>query len=368
MKDYYKTLGVSREATQDEIKKAFRQLALKHHPDRNQGNKEEEERFKEINEAYTCLSDFEKRANYDRFGTAEGVGPGAGFGFGAGAPFGDIFEDIFEDFFGAFGGTKRPRPAKGVDLRYNLNITLKDAAHGIEKIISVPRVQNCDKCRGTGAAPGTSPITCSNCRGTGHVRFQQGFFSVSKTCGKCHGSGKIIEKPCINCKGSGKSRVHKEISLKVPAGVDNGSRLRMSGEGDMGSYGGPAGDLYVIISVDEHEFFKRDGMDIYCEAPVSFTKAVFGGEIDVPTLNEPAKLKIPAGTHSGKSFHLKGKGMPKLGGYQRGDQIVSVYIDVPKKLTPRQRELLEEFANISGDAVDDSSKGLKNKLKDLFSA
>jgi molecular chaperone DnaJ len=364
MKDYYKILGVSRDATQDEIKKAFRQLALKYHPDRNLGDKEAEEKFKEINEAYSCLSDPEKRANYDRFGTAEGVGAGFG-GFGAGfGGFTDIFEDIFDDFFSAFGGTKRPRPTKGADLSYRLDITLEEAAFGTEKKITIPRWQNCDVCGGSGSAPGTSPITCPNCRGTGHVRFQQGFFSVSKTCGRCQGSGKIITNPCKNCKGNGKVKVQREILVKIPAGVDSGSRLRVSGEGDLGSYGGPPGDLYVLINVEDHPFFKRDGMNIYCQVPISFTKAVFGGEIEVPTLNGHESLKIPAGTPSGKSFHIKGKGMPRIGGHHRGDQIVSVYIDVPKKLTPRQKELLEEFERLSEEATE--KKGFKNKLKDFF--
>ncbi|MBI5212509.1 MAG: molecular chaperone DnaJ [Nitrospirae bacterium] len=374
MKDYYKVLGVGRDAAQEDIKKAFRQLALKYHPDRNQGNKESEEKFKEINEAYTCLGDSEKRAHYDRYGTSEGLGSGAGAGFGgfgAGAGFGgftDVFEDIFEDFFGSFGGYKKAKSTKGADLRYNLAITLEDAAFGAEKSIKVPRWQTCDTCSGSGAEPGTAPVTCANCKGTGHIRFQQGFFSVSKTCGKCQGSGSIITNPCRGCKGNGKVRVQREISVKIPAGVDNSSRLRMTGEGDFGSYGGPPGDLYIVLNVEEHPFFKRDDMDIYCQFSISFPKAVFGGEIDVPTLNGPAKLKIPAGTQSGKSFHLKGKGIPRLGSHQRGDQIVSIYIDVPKKLTPRQKELLEEFAKISDENFDESSKGFKSKLKDLFSA
>lgn len=364
MKDYYRTLGVSQDATQEEIKKAFRQLALKYHPDRNHGDKTSEEKFKEINEAYSCLSDEQKRSNYDRYGAAEGMG--AGYGMGSGA-FTDIFEDIFEDFFGAFGGGfKKAKPTKGADLKYNLNITLEEAVFGSEKTIKAPRWQTCDTCTGTGSDPGKQPAVCSNCKGTGHIRFQQGFFSVSKTCGKCHGTGKIITNPCRVCSGNGKIRVQREISVKIPAGVDTGSRLRLSGEGDFGSYGGPPGDLYVVILVEEHSFFKRDGMDIYCEVPISFPKAVFGGDIEVPTLNGSAKLKIPAGTSSGKSFHLKGKGVPRLGSHQRGDQIVSIYIDVPKKLTPKQKELLEEFASISGENLGES-KGFKSKLKDLFS-
>ncbi len=364
MKDYYTTLGVDRNASQEDIKKAFRQLALKYHPDRNQGNKEAEEKFKEINEAYTCLSDPDKRSHYDRFGTAEGF-PDQG-GFGAGGSFSTIFEDIFEDFFGGFSG-RGTRPTKGSDLRYNLTVTLEEAAFGVEKIISVPKLQNCPECQGTGAEPGTSPTQCAQCRGTGQMRFQQGFFSVSKTCPKCQGSGVIIANPCKTCRGATKIRVQKELSLKVPAGVDNNSRLRVSGEGDSGTYGGPPGDLYVIISVQEHPLFRRDGTEIYCEKPISFTKAVFGGEVEVPTLNGPSRLKIPAGTSSGTVFKLKGKGVPRLGSFHRGDQIVQVTIEVPKKLNERQKEALREFARLSGEEVD-SSKGLTGKIKDLFTS
>jgi molecular chaperone DnaJ len=370
MKDYYKVLGVGRDATQEDIKKTFRQLALKYHPDRNQGDKDFEEKFKEINEAYTCLGDAEKRAHYDRYGTTEGFGAaaGAGFGgFGAGAPFGDIFEDIFEDFLGAFSGFKKAKSTKGSDLRYNLTLNLEEAAFGTEKTLKIPRWQSCDTCGGAGAEPGKPPVTCTQCQGTGHIRFQQGFFSVSKTCGKCNGTGMLITHPCRNCNGNGKIRVQRELSIKIPAGVDNGSRLKLSSEGDFGNYGGPPGDLYVVITVEEHSFFKRDDINVYCQVPLSFPRAVFGGEIEVPTLSGPAKLKVPPGTQSGKSFHLKGKGIPRLGTHQRGDQIVSVYIDVPKKLTPRQKELLEEFASLSEENVLEA-KGFKSKLKDLFSA
>jgi molecular chaperone DnaJ len=366
MKDYYELLGVSRDATQEDIKKAFRQLALKYHPDRNQGDKESEAKFKEINEAYSCLGDATKRAHYDRFGSAEGIGAGVG-GYGAGAPFGDIFEDIFDDFFGAFGGFKKAKPTKGSDLRYNLTLNLEESAFGIEKAIKIPRWQSCEVCGGTGAEPGKPPVTCTQCQGAGQIRFQQGFFSVSKTCGKCNGTGRLITNPCRNCNGNGKVKVQKELSIKIPAGVDNGSRLKLSGEGDFGSYGGPPGDLYVVIIVEEHPFFKREDINVYCQVPISFPKAVFGGEIEVPTLNGPAKLKIPPGTQSGKSFHLKGKGIPRIGTHHRGDEIVGVYIDVPKKLTARQKELLEEFASLGEETADDA-KGFKSKLKDLFSA
>ncbi len=366
MKDYYQTLGVSKDATEADLKKAFRQLAMKYHPDRNPGNKASEEKFKEINEAYSVLSDPKKRENYDRFGTAEGVGVGGGYGpFSSGAGFGDIFEDIFGDFFGTFGGgQRRPRPTKGNDLRYDLSVNLVDAAFGTERTIEFPRWVDCSDCRGSGSEPGREPAVCPSCKGTGQIRFQQGFFSVSKTCGKCYGAGKIITNPCKTCKGKGKIQKQKSISLKIPAGVDAGSRLRVQGEGEPGLYGGPPGDLYVVLDIEEHPFFKREGTEIYCDVPVSFPQAVLGAEIELPTLDGTARLRIPAGTQSGQLFYLKGKGLPRVGGHQRGNQVVRVYVDVPRKLTPRQRELLEEFASINGDEV---SKGFKERLKDLFS-
>ncbi len=364
MKDYYEVLGVSRDASQEEIKKAFRRLALKHHPDRNAGDKAAEDKFKEINAAYSCLSDPEKRAHYDRFGTAEGAG-GAGFGgFSTGAGFGDIFEDFFGDIFGGgFGGHRRQRPAKGNDLRYDLDITLEEAVFGTEKVITFPKLQRCSECSGTGAEPGTSPEICPGCKGSGHVRYQQGFFSVSKTCGKCYGSGKIIGNPCKKCRGNGTMQEQKTVNLKIPAGVDNGSRLKISGEGEPGVNNGPFGDLYVVLSVEDHPLFKREATELFCDFPISFAAAALGDEIEVPTLDGSAKLKIPAGTPSGKIFTLKGKGVPRVGSAHRGNQHVRVYIDVPKKLTPRQKELLEEFASISSD---DSNKSFKDRLKDLF--
>lgn len=361
MKDYYELLGVPRTATAADLKKAFRGLALKHHPDRNQGNKEAEDKFKEINEAYSVLSDPEKRAHYDRFGTVEGMG--AGFGGFAGAGFGDIFEDIFGDFFSGSGGRRRQRPVKGTDLRYDLDITLEESAAGVEKEIEVPRWEGCSTCGGSGAKPGKPPVTCTTCKGTGHIRFQQGFFSVSKTCGSCHGQGTIITDPCTACKGAGRIRNIRHISVRIPAGVDAGSRLRMSGEGEPGTFGGPPGDLYIILDIEEHPVFVRKGFDVYCEVQLSFPQAVLGTEIEVPTLDGTAGLKIPPGTQPGKAFHLKGKGIPRLGGHGKGDEVVVVSIEVPKQITPRQREILEEFAQISGDRT---AKTFKDRLKDIF--
>jgi molecular chaperone DnaJ len=358
MKDYYEILGVSRDASADDLKRAFRQLALKYHPDRNPDSKDSEDKFKEINEAYSCLSDPQKRAHYDRFGSAEGMGGGY-----SGAGFGDIFEDIFGDFFGNFGGTRRQRPAKGSDLRYDLNISLSEAIFGTEKTIDFPKWDTCRECSGNGSAPGTSPETCPSCKGTGHIRFQQGFFSVSKSCSKCQGTGKKITHPCKKCKGTGKVQEHKSISLKIPAGVDIGSRLRVTGEGEPGDYGGPHGDLYVVLNIEEHPFFKREGTEIFCEVPISFPQAALGTEIEVPTIDGTAKLKIPSGTQSGKLFTIKGKGAPRVGGHHRGNQIVRIYVEVPTKLTSRQRELLEEFSSLNGDEV---AKSFREKLKDLF--
>ena len=361
MKDYYRILEIDRNAAQDEIKKAFRRLALKYHPDRNPGVKTCEEKFKEINEAYACLSDPQKRANYDNFGTAEGIS--TGFGDFSSA-FGDMFEDIIGDFFGGtFGGRRRMRPAKGTDLRYDLDITLKETVAGTEKTIEIPRWETCTNCRGTGAKEEKDITSCPTCKGFGQVRMQQGFFSISKTCGRCGGTGRIITEPCRGCKGAGKFRKNKEVSVKIPPGVDTGIRLKISGAGEAGTIGGPYGDLYIVISVAPHPFFKRKGNDLLCEVPILFTQAALGAEIEVPTIDGKAFIKIPPGTPSGRVFHLKGRGVPKLGGHGSGDLFITVSVDVPKKLTPRQRELLEEFAMISGEDV---SKGFTDKVKDLF--
>lgn len=366
-KDYYNVLEVDRNASDADIKKAYRRLALKYHPDRNPDDKAAEDNFKEINEAYACLSDPQKRSNYDQFGTAEGAGAGFG-GFGGGfgdfgSNFGDIFEDVFGNIFGDFSGRRRTRPTKGQDLRYDLEINLKDAVFGTEKKIKIPRWENCSVCNGTGAKPGTSPTVCQTCKGTGQTKLQQGFFTIARTCGSCRGEGKVIKDPCPKCKGQAKVRRERTVSLKIPAGVDTGIRLRVTGEGEAGSHGGPPGDLFVVLNVAPHPFFKRKDNDLLCEVPVSFVQACLGGEIEVPTIDGNEHLKIPAGTPSGRVFHLRGKGVPKLGGYGKGDQYISVFIDVPKKLTPRQKELLREFADISGEDV---SKGFMDKIKDMF--
>lgn len=364
-KDYYNILELDRNASEADIKKAYRRLALKFHPDRNPGDMSAEEKFKEINEAYACLSDPQKRTHYDQFGTAEGAG--AGFGFGGFGDFttnfGDIFGDMFGDIFGDFAGRRRNRPAKGQDLRYDLEISLHDAVFGVEKHIKIPKWQNCSACKGTGSKPGKEPTICPTCKGTGQTKLQQGFFTIARTCGNCGGEGKIITDPCTTCRGQGKVRKERTVTLKVPAGIDTGIRLRVSSEGEMGVHGGPPGDLYVMITVTQHPFFKRKDNDLLCEVPISFVQAALGSEIEVPTIDGTESIKIPAGTSSGKVFHLRGKGVPKLGRYGRGDQFISVYVDVPKKLTARQKELLQEFADISGDEV---SKGFMDKLKDMF--
>ncbi|MBC8412701.1 MAG: molecular chaperone DnaJ [Nitrospira sp.] len=364
-KDYYKTLEVNKDATNDDLKKAYRKLALKYHPDRNPDDKQAEDNFKEINEAYACLSDTQKRAHYDQFGSEEGAGAG-GFGGGFGdfsGNFGDIFGSVFGDIFGDARGRGRTRATQGHDLRYDLDLTLNEAVFGTEKDIIIPGLEDCKTCTGTGAKPGTSPITCKTCQGTGQTKMQQGFFTIARTCHSCRGAGQIISDPCTACNGQGKVRKERKVNLKVPAGVDTGIRLKMTGEGEAGTHGGPHGDLYVVLDVKPHPFFKRKDNDLHCEVPISFVQASLGGEIEVPTIDGNAHIKIPAGTPSGRVFHLRSKGVPKLGSYGRGDQFVSIFIDVPKKLSTRQKELLKEFAEISGDDV---AKGFMDKIKDIF--
>jgi molecular chaperone DnaJ len=359
-RDYYEILGVRRDAGEDEIKRSYRRLALQYHPDRNPGDKEAEERFKEASEAYEVLRDPEKREIYNRFGH-EGL---RGTGFTGFRGFEDIFSafgDIFEDFFG-FGTTRRGRTMAraGADLRYDLTLSFLDAAFGKEVTIEIPKFMKCDSCGGSGAEPGTFPSTCPTCRGHGQVSRTQGFFNISTTCPDCHGEGEVIHTPCSECQGQKRVRKRKSLSLKIPPGVETGSRLRLRGEGEEGERGGPPGDLYVVIHVEPHEFFQRDGDDIVCQIPISFFQAALGGDIDVPTLNGTRKLGIPRGTQSGQIFRLKGEGILHMRGYGKGDEIVQIIVKTPTKLTKRQEDLLREFAAIEQDK---GEKGFFRKRK-----
>jgi molecular chaperone DnaJ len=365
-RDYYEVLGISRNSGPEEIKKAFRQLALQYHPDRNPGDKSSEEKFKELNEAYSVLSDPRKREQYDTYGHA---GP-AGQGFGGFTDFniGGV-EDILNEFFGfgtIFGGGRQQRARRGADLRYNLEIAFEEAAFGAEKDIVVPRTAACAECAGTGAKKGTRPERCAACNGRGQVSVQQGFFSMTRTCGRCRGSGEIIRERCAECSGSGTVREKRSLKVKIPAGVDNGTRLKLRGEGEAGQGGGPSGDLYVVMSVLSHPFFIREGEHLLCEVPISFPQAALGDEIEVPTLSGKKKLVIPQGTPSGHEFVMKGEGVAVLNGHRRGNLVIRVVIDVPKKLTKRQKELLAEFQELSGDSPGPISRSFFEKVKEIF--
>ncbi|HWP42968.1 MAG TPA: molecular chaperone DnaJ [Blastocatellia bacterium] len=368
-RDYYEVLGVQRGATEQELKQAYRRLALKYHPDKNPDDKEAEERFKEIAEAYQVLSSPDLRARYDRYGHAGvSAGAGAGAGFGQGFPgFEDILSDLFGfgDIFGARTG-RRSGPRRGSDLRYDLEITLEEAARGIKTKIRVPRLETCETCRGTGAAEGSSPVRCSTCSGTGQVRYQQGFFSVSRTCGHCRGTGKIIRDVCRKCHGEGRVEQEKTLEIKIPAGVDNGSRLRISGEGEAGDVGAPHGDLYVVVHVKEHDLFDRRDVNLYCSVPISFAQAALGADVSVPTLDGQDIIHVPEGTQTGRVFRLKGKGMPVLGGRGRGDLFVTVNVVTPTNLSREQRRLLEELAKLESDDGHADDRGIIDKVKDIF--
>jgi molecular chaperone DnaJ len=357
-RDYYEVLGVTRTANDQEIKSAYRRLAVKYHPDKNPGDAEAEEKFKEAAEAYQVLSDPDQRRRYDRFGHS-GVSSGAGATWGA-PGFGGI-EDILGDLFGfgdvfgagggrgsgsAGGGARRTAAQRGADLRYDLEISLEEAASGMAASLRIPRLETCEKCQGSGAAEGTQPETCATCSGAGQVRYQQGFFSVARTCGTCRGTGRIIKTPCENCKGAGRVEREKMMEIKIPAGVETGSRLRIAGEGEAGTQGGPTGDLYVVIHVKEHEQFERQGSNLYSSVPITFAQAALGAEVSVPTLDGQQNLKIPAGTQTGTVFRLKNHGVPVLGGRGRGDMFVSVTVVTPTTLTREQRRLLEQLADI----------------------
>jgi molecular chaperone DnaJ len=373
-RDFYEILGVAKNASEEDIKKSYRKLAMKYHPDRNPDNKEAEEKFKEVKEAYEMLTNPEKREAYDRYGHA-GVDPnGGGFGggFGAGGGFGDAFGDIFGDIFGGGGGRQRssgPQVYRGADLRYNLEITLEQAAHGFDTTIRVPSWDKCDTCHGSGAKPGTSPVTCTTCAGHGQVRMQQGFFSIQQTCPKCHGSGKVIPEPCAACGGAGRIKRNKTLEVKIPAGIDSGMRIRSSGNGEPGTNGGPPGDLYVEIHIKPHQVFQREGDDLHCEMPISFSKAALGGEIEVPTLSGKVSFTVPEGTQTGKTFRLKGKGIKGVRSGYAGDLFCHMVVETPVKLTDKQKDLLREFDRLTkegGAKHSPQSKGWMDKVKDFF--
>ena len=368
-RDYYEVLGVGRTASEQEIKSAYRKLAMQYHPDRNPENAEAEEKFKEATEAYGVLADSSKRAQYDRFGHA-GVNGGAG-GFSGFDPavfqdFSDIFGDLFGfgDIFG--GGQRRTRVRRGADLREDLHLDFEQAVFGYQTSVNIRRHETCDVCRGSGAAPGRGPTTCSTCHGRGQVRYQQGFFAISRPCPTCQGTGTVITDPCAKCKGEGRVLRDKTVEVKVPAGVEDGTRIRYSEQGEAGVNGGPPGDLYVVLHVKDHAFFERQGKDLYCTVPVSFSQAALGAQIKVPTLEGEHALKVPEGTQTGQTFRLKGKGVPSLNGHGRGDLYVEVKIQTPKKLTKKQRELLQQLNEITEIENRPEHRPLLDKVKDLF--
>jgi molecular chaperone DnaJ len=375
-RDYYEILGVKRSATEVEVKGAYRNLAKEFHPDRNAGDKEAERRFKEVNEAYEALKDPQKRAAYDQFGHAAfeggmgGRGPG-GFGPDFASSMSDIFDDLFGDFMG--GGRRgqgqgRGRTGReaGADLRYNLEITLHEAFVGKTAQIRVPASVKCETCAGTGAKPGTKPKICATCGGMGKVRASQGFFTIERTCPVCQGRGETIDDPCPDCAGAGRVQKERTLSVNIPAGVEDGTRIRLAGEGEAGLRGGTPGDLYIFLSIKPHEFFQRDGADIFCKVPISMTTAALGGQIEVPTLEGTTRVKIPEGTESRKQFRLRGKGMPVLRAKVTGDMYIEVDVETPKNLTRRQRELLEEFERASHKETSPESAGFFSRVKEFF--
>jgi molecular chaperone DnaJ len=390
-RDYYEVLGISKDASEEEIKKAYRKLAVKYHPDKNPNDKQAEEKFKELGEAYEILSNPDKRASYDRFGHAAFANGGGGdaggfggggfhdpfdvfrevFGGGGGGGAGGIFGDIFESAFGMGGGggggsARGQQRGRGADLRYDLEITLEEAIKGCDKEINIRKLSMCDDCRGSGAAEGSKTVNCSTCQGTGHISMSRGFFSMTQTCPRCNGTGVTIEKPCKTCAGHGRVEKNSKIKIKIPPGVDTGSRLRSTGQGEAGIHGGPPGDLYIVLHVEEHPIFTRQDNDLFCEMPISFVKATLGGEVTVPTMEGKASLKIPAGTPSGKIFRLRGKGVPDLRGHHAGDLNVRVYVEVPPKLNPQQRKKLEEFSELCDDSTRPEEKTFFEKARSFF--
>jgi molecular chaperone DnaJ len=370
-RDYYEVLGVSRDADDARLKKAYRKVALENHPDRNPGDKAAEERFKAASEAYSVLCDPEKRRSYDRFGF-EGVGMGggpSGFGdFGDLGNFTDLFNDLFGDLFGgARGGRRRAgRGQRGADLRYNLEIQLSDVLQGHEASMQIPKMRPCGACEGSGARPGTRPEPCGRCGGAGQVVLQQGFFRISRPCDACAGAGEVIRERCSECRGAGRVEGFQTIRVKVPAGVEDGMRLRLTGEGEAGIAGGPPGDLFVVITIQSHPLFEREGSDLHCQVPISFAQAALGDEIEVPTLEGKVKLRVPEGTQTGKVLRLRGKGVPSIRSSARGEQLLHIFVEVPTRMSKRQRELIEQFAEASGTEVSPFTKSFLDKLRDLF--
>ena len=377
-RDYYEVLGVGRDADEAQIKSAFRRKAMEYHPDRNPGDGEAERNFKQVNEAYDVLKDGEKRAAYDRFGHAAfeqagGPGPGGGFGPGGfefnfgGGSFGDIFEDIFGDISGMNQGGRRRQPTRGQDLRYNMEVSLEDAFTGKQTAIRVPSADQCASCGGSGSEGGAARVTCGHCGGRGRVRASQGFFTVERTCVQCQGEGEVIENPCRVCKGAGRVRREKTLSVNIPAGVDDGTRIRLAGEGEPGMRGAPAGDLYIFVSVAPHEVFHRDGANTYCQVPLPMTTAALGGPIEVPTVDGGrARVTVPEGAQSGDQFRLRGKGMSQLRSRARGDMYIEIEVETPRNLSAKQREILEQFREAGGDSNSPKSTDFFERVKNLW--
>ncbi|RLB66793.1 MAG: molecular chaperone DnaJ [Deltaproteobacteria bacterium] len=363
-RDYYDVLQLHRNASEAEIKKAYRKMAFKYHPDQNSGDPQAEAKFKELTEAYGVLTDAQKRALYDQYGH-EGLQQQAGGGFNGGG-FGDIFGDLFGEVFGASGGHRRSSGRAGESLRYNLDIEFDEAVFGTQAKIKIPRHKTCDVCNGSGVEAGSEPEVCPTCKGHGQVRFQQGFFSVSQACSTCRGEGTIIKNPCKQCAGTGRQREEKNLSVKIPAGVETGTRLKLLGEGGAGSKGGPSGDLYVVIQVKEHPFFHRRGNDIYCQIPISFAQAALGANLEIETLEEKERISVAEGTQSGDLLYLRGKGVPHLNGYGRGDQVIELLVVTPKNLNVRQRELFVELAKEDGDESTHEHKSFFSKVREML--
>jgi molecular chaperone DnaJ len=379
-RDYYEVLGIPKSATKEEIKKAYRKLAMQHHPDKNPGNAESEAKFKEASHAADILMDDQKRQMYDRVGHAAEQGGGGGGGFGGGfqggqdfGDLGDIFGDIFGDILGGQRrgggggrGRSRSRAMAGDDLATEMFVAFDEAAFGVEKEIQITRSCQCETCSGTGAKKGSGPVTCETCHGHGEIRRQQGFFTIAQPCPRCHGSGQMIKDPCETCSGRGRNKKREKLSVKVPAGIDEGQRLKLSGQGDSGSNGGPAGDLYVMIHLQEHEFFKREEYDVLCEVPISFSQAALGSEIEVPTLGGRVSMKVPEGTQSGQKMKLRNKGITKLGGYGFGDQIITIHVETPTKLSKEQKEIFKQMQELEQNSSNPMTKGFFDRVKELF--